>query len=104
MHKVEDSTQWKMNGNIFTNGSCARRFNSELNRAAWAAVQVDDTGATQAVVHGIVPRTLPQTPQSAEHMVATAAIDLLDENATLHIDCKGVVDTIQAAKRRQTQP
>ena len=104
LQNVEDRAQWRMYGSIFTDGSFTRRFNPELNRAAWAAVQVDETGATQAVVQGVVPRTLPQTPQSAEYMAATAAIDLLDENATLHIDCKGVVDTIQAAKRRQTQP
>ena len=101
LQQIEDRQQWGLKASIVTDGSCTRRFNSELNRAAWAAVQGNSTGALHAVVHGIVPRTLPQTPQSAEYMAARVAVELLEKHAELHVDCKGVVDTLQGAKQKQ---
>ena len=90
-----------MEGSIFTDGSCTRRFNSEFNRAAWAAVQIDSTGALQAVLKGIVPRTLPQTPQAAEYLAAAAATEVTTGETSIYIDCKGVVEALNKTRQEQ---
>ena len=101
--QIDDRSQWQLQGDIFTDGSCTRRYNSEFNRAAWAAVQVDRTGATQAILQGIVPRTLPQTPQSAEYFAAAAATELTSDRARIHIDCKGVVEALTKGKEQEKE-
>ena len=59
---------FKLEGNVHYDGACQNRHDPILSRASWGIVQVDAGGNVEASVFGNVPASLPQTPQSGEHL------------------------------------
>ena len=93
--KVEDDSQWALNGYVYYDGSCEQLRELTLSRATWAAAQVDEQGRLTAAVVGTVPNTMPQTAQSGEYLGCFMATRQLTAQAELVGDCLGVV---QAAR------
>ena len=91
--EVVDEQNWAMEGEVYYDGSCDLvKGNRERSRAAWAVVQVDETGQVVSSMRGVVPAYMPQTAQSAEHMGRTMAVQTLCGETTLSGDCRNVVD------------
>eukprot|EP00973_Karenia_brevis_P056516 7861224-Karenia_brevis.AAC.1 len=59
--KVEDPSAWTMQGSIYYDGTCDRQAASDLNRAAFAVVEVDSEARVVATLQATVPSSLPQT-------------------------------------------
>jgi hypothetical protein len=58
-------------------------------------VQVDDEGRIVARMWGPVPAPLPQTPQVAEYLAYTAALEVLSGPSVLYDDCLNLVRAVQ---------
>ena len=69
-----------------------------MSRASWGIVEVDDEGRVLASLSGNVPATMPQTPQSGEHLGHAYAVQHLQSKATLSGDCKAVVNAAQTTR------
>jgi hypothetical protein len=95
-----DLSECRISGNIFYDGSCANRHDPVLSRAAWGIVEVDENGNTLATFSGNVPRSMPQTPQSAEHLAHAFAVQHLEGESILTGDCKGVVKDANDPSRK----
>ena len=80
-----------LSGHIYYDGSADNNGHTELDRAAWAVVEVDDEGNLLAHASGPVWRGIPQTNQGVEHCAFACAAQLLEGPVVLHGDCKGVV-------------
>ena len=77
---------------MYVDGSCAPGILPERSRAAWSVVQLRELSEEPtAVIHGIVPRWLPQIAQAAEHVAMAVAAMLAQEHVKLVCDCEGVV-------------
>ena len=89
---VEDRALWTLCGDVFYDGSCFQRGSNELNRATWAAIQMDADNKVVACVSGPVWAGLPQSAQAAEHCARTAAVELLNGPSRLIGDSKNIVE------------
>jgi len=85
----------------FVDGSASRHPVRELCRASWAAIFEDKDGSHQASVSGPVWQHLPQTPQSAEYLGATAAIQLAHRPIHLVGDCFGGSQLVHPPEDRE---
>ena len=85
----------ELRGKVYYDGSCDNRGDPILSRASWGIVEVSDDGDVLATFSGNVPATMPQTPQSGEHIAHAFAVEHLARRATLSGDCKGVVAAAQ---------
>ena len=47
--EVFDKAQWTLTGNVFCDGSCAQRCDTDVNRAAWGAVEINPGGSVAAL-------------------------------------------------------
>lgn len=88
-------------GLIYQDGSCKPRVLPELSRASWAVVQVDEAGAVQAQLHGLVPSYLTQSAASAEWCSYIAVADMAVAEVHAHQDCKAVVDELSKPLSQQ---
>ena len=102
--EIQDPNERKLQGNIFYDGSCIKRGAPGIDRATWAAVQVDEEGAVVACVSGPVWRSLPQTARAAEHCARAAAVQLLVGPATLYGDSKNIVRLAQGPRDKACDP
>eukprot|EP00973_Karenia_brevis_P015846 2169134-Karenia_brevis.AAC.1 len=72
---------------------------SDLSRATWAVVQLDEQRRPKISCTGPVWSSLPQTAQAAEHCARAAAVQLLVGPTRLIGDCKNVVRAAQLPAR-----
>ncbi len=93
---IVDIKNWGIEGLVYTDGSCTRKVVRELQRAACAVVVTDGDGKPIKTIRAVVPSPLPQSPQAAEFVGFMIAFRLLRDVATVHSDCKNVVETINA--------
>ena len=87
-------------GHIFTDGSSSGC--GALRRAGWAVVAVDDVGHFKAAAYGAVPSDVlsGQTSRDGEDDAAATAGHTTPEPLTLHIDCEGIIATVNGPKCR----
>ena len=71
--KVVDAKDFRLEGNVYLDGTCDQHLIQDLKRAAWAVVQVSDDGVVEASAFGPVPSSLPQTSQAGEYSALAAA-------------------------------
>jgi len=85
------SAKWR----VYTDGSLLDGPQAELRRPGWAFVALDDDGAVRAVARGVPPPWI-STIFGAEAWAVLQALLVAPEVGTLRIDCKAVVDLLQA--------
>ena len=93
--ELADAREWSLQGLVHQDGSCSPHILSELARASWAAVQVDERGHPTARVSGVVPRELPQTAPVSEWCAYAAVCELASAPTTGHQDCLAVTKELQ---------
>eukprot|EP00959_Pyramimonas_sp_CCMP1952_P292943 6126867-Pyramimonas_sp.AAC.1 len=72
-----------------SDGSCTKQALRCLHRAAWAiALMEPGSESFLAILRGIVPGGLPQTPAMAEHAGAALVGQVSDRPTALALDCK----------------
>ncbi len=81
-----------LSGNVFIDGSCSVSAFKELQRAAFALVQVDDAANPIRTISIPLWSTLPQTSQASEYAAFAAAPQLAEARARVFGDCQGVLD------------
>ena len=77
-------------GEVFLDGSASTHIIPELRRAAWAVVQWA-AGKARTIRDGVVPRSLPQTSQAAEHVAAAVLARIAATGVRAYGDCYNVV-------------
>ena len=70
-HELTDQKDWKLEGNVYYDGSCIRAHCTELSRAAFAVVQMNGQEVV-AKLQGTVPPNMPQTSQAEQRSVQGA--------------------------------
>ena len=96
----EVTPELRLQGELYTDGSCFPQACSSLSRAGWAVVEMLNQQVQQAFF-GPVIGPVPQTAQGGEwEAFAKAGKNLGGGPSWLHIDCKGVVD---AAKKKEAK-
>ncbi len=91
-------------GKAYMDGSCIPSPIRGLARAACALVAVGTDGRPLKTLQLPVPRGLPQTSQSAEHLIVAVAFDCLRGAGELVGDCLSVVRSFSADLRRALAP
>ncbi len=89
--------RWRLEGQVFVDGSCLPGQAKALWRAGWGVVQVDASGHPVRRAYGVVPRHLPQNAVSAEWAALSVAVQYVapeseDGMATIWQDCPAVTD------------
>ena len=73
-------------------GSCTKQALRCLHRASWAiALMKQGSESLLAVLRGVVPGGLPQSPAMAEHVAAALCGQVADRPTSLALDCKAVI-------------
>jgi len=87
--------EFQFKGRVFTDGSASKCHTTCLNRAGWAAIQMDEEGNLEAALAGPVLGHLAQTNPCAEHTaLAQAALRAADGGE----GCRVAVDFIGAKR------
>ena len=89
-----EPTKW-LSGSVYTDGHATKKPIKELNRAAWAAAEINEAGELTAYARGTVPRAYPQTAQCSEYFAAASATSILGGETTFTIDNLNVVRDLQ---------
>ncbi len=78
-------------GDLFTDGSCTHSPIRGLSRAGCSAVEADEAGGRRRGIYMPIPRHLPQTSQSGEHVGVAMARRQAARPAHIRSDCENVV-------------
>ena len=86
----KESTDNRIQGQVYTDGACTPHKIPELSRAAPGVIMMDDEGAKVATFEAPVPRRMPQTAPAAEFYAADLAYHMSQVQTTIHTDCMNV--------------
>ena len=82
---------FKLEGNVYLDGSCDQHMIKDLKRASWGIAVLIEQGETVASAKGAVPSDTIQTSQSGEYGALAAAMMLVTGACHLFSDCSNVV-------------
>ncbi len=99
-HNSEDG----FGGDLFTDGSCTPSPIRGLARAGCAAIEADETGERKRGIYLAIPRHLPQTSQSGEHVGVAVARREAVRQSHIRSDCSNVVRATNATAARALAP
>ncbi len=91
-------------GDLFTDGSCAQNPIRGLARAGCAAIEADEAGERKRGIYMPIPRHLPQTSQSGEHVGVAVARRKAVRPAHVRSDCDNVVRAANALVAKALAP
>lgn len=103
---MEDSAEWTLNGELYSDGSMARGLTPELNRAGWSVVELapgEDLRVAK-VLYGVVPDQLPQTSACAEHAAVCVAAEFVSSTSTLTTDHFNIVKSLRGSRNYLLRP